>query len=84
LKRTPEEAYKPLVSGSNPPFLPFRDASFTGSTYNLTLLDCLQGIYKALINGFFNFDDFDVEEYEHYEVMHSFHTKNAFFFKAYS
>lgn len=24
LKKTPEEAYRPLVAGSNPPFLPFR------------------------------------------------------------
>ena len=24
LKKTPEEAYKPLISGSNPPYLPFR------------------------------------------------------------
>jgi len=69
LKRTPEEAYKPLISGSNPPYLPFRDASFSGSTYNLTLLDCLHGLYKALLNGFFSFDNFDVEEYEHYEKV---------------
>jgi hypothetical protein len=24
LKKTPEEAYRPLVGGTNPPFLPFR------------------------------------------------------------
>ena len=24
LKKLPDEAYRPLVSGSNPPFLPFR------------------------------------------------------------
>ena len=24
LKKTPEEAYRPLIAGSNPPFLPFR------------------------------------------------------------
>lgn len=69
MKKTPEEAYKPLISGSNPPFLPFRDASFSGSTYNLTLLDCLYGLYKALLNGFFNFESFDVDEYEHYEKV---------------
>ncbi|CAH1775565.1 unnamed protein product [Owenia fusiformis] len=67
LKKTPEEAYRPLVAGSNPPFLPFRDASFGACTYNLTLLDVLHGLNKALINGFFNFDTFDVDEYEHYE-----------------
>ena len=28
LKKTPEEAYKPLVAGANPPFLPFRSEHF--------------------------------------------------------
>uniref|UniRef100_A0AAR2LW47 protein-tyrosine-phosphatase n=1 Tax=Pygocentrus nattereri TaxID=42514 RepID=A0AAR2LW47_PYGNA len=45
----------------------FRDASFGNCTYNLTILDCLQGIRKALQHGFLNFDTFDVTEYEHYE-----------------
>ena len=69
MKKTPEEAYKPLISGSNPPFLPFRDASLSGSTYNLTLLDWFYGHYKALLNGFFNFESIDVDEYEHYEKV---------------
>ncbi|XP_030061604.1 dual specificity protein phosphatase CDC14A isoform X2 [Microcaecilia unicolor] len=67
LKKTPEESYRALLSGSNPPYLPFRDASFGNCTYNLTVLDCLQGIRKALQHGFFNFETFDVDEYEHYE-----------------
>ncbi|KAM9379417.1 dual specificity protein phosphatase CDC14A isoform 2-T2 [Phaethornis superciliosus] len=67
LKKTPEEAYRTLLSGSNPPYLPFRDASFGNCTYNLTILDCLQGVNKALQHGFFDFQTFDVDEYEHYE-----------------
>nr|XP_033771880.1 dual specificity protein phosphatase CDC14A isoform X2 [Geotrypetes seraphini] len=67
LKKTPEESYRALLSGSNPPYLPFRDASFGNCTYNLTVLDCLQGIRKALQHGFFSFETFDVDEYEHYE-----------------
>ncbi|XP_077188979.1 dual specificity protein phosphatase CDC14A isoform X1 [Paroedura picta] len=67
LKKTPEEAYRILLSGSNPPYLPFRDASFGNCTYNLTILDCLQGIKKALQHGFFDFRTFDADEYEHYE-----------------
>ncbi|CAF0934947.1 unnamed protein product [Didymodactylos carnosus] len=71
LKRTPEEAYKPLVSAINTtqPFLPFRDASLGPSSYNLTLLDTLQGLYKAMLHKFFDFDHFDLEEYEHYEKV---------------
>ncbi|XP_067394469.1 dual specificity protein phosphatase CDC14A isoform X2 [Emydura macquarii macquarii] len=67
LKKSPEEAYRALLSGSNPPYLPFRDASFGNCTYNLTILDCLQGIKKAFQHGFFDFKTFDVDEYEHYE-----------------
>ncbi|XP_053484344.1 cell division cycle 14Aa isoform X4 [Ictalurus furcatus] len=67
LKRTPEEVYRALISGTNVSYLPFRDAAFGNCTYNLTILDCLQGIRKALQHGFFDFETFDVEEYEHYE-----------------
>lgn len=67
LKKTPEEAYKPLIGGNSPPFCPFRDAAYGMSTYHLTLLDCLQAIDKAYKLGFFNFEDFDVDEYEYYE-----------------
>ncbi|CAJ1059532.1 dual specificity protein phosphatase CDC14AB isoform X1 [Xyrichtys novacula] len=67
LKKTPEEAYRALISGSNASYLPFRDASFGNCTFNLTVLDCLQGIRKALQHGFFDFERFDVDEYEHYE-----------------
>ncbi|XP_066536988.1 cell division cycle 14Aa isoform X2 [Hoplias malabaricus] len=67
LKRTPEEVYHALISGTNVSYLPFRDAAFGSCTYNLTILDCLQGIRKALQHGFFDFETFDVEEYEYYE-----------------
>ncbi|XP_013874619.1 dual specificity protein phosphatase CDC14AB isoform X2 [Austrofundulus limnaeus] len=67
LKRSPEEAYRALISGSNASYLPFRDAAFGNCSYDLTVLDCLQGIRKALQHGFFDFETFDVEEYEHYE-----------------
>ncbi|KAK9497344.1 hypothetical protein O3M35_004678 [Rhynocoris fuscipes] len=67
LKKTPEEAFKALVDGIQPPFIPFRDASSGVSVFHVTLLDCLQAVYKAYHLGFFNFDDFDVDEYEYYE-----------------
>ncbi|XP_070343019.1 dual specificity protein phosphatase CDC14A isoform X6 [Equus asinus] len=54
LKKTPEEAYRALLSGSTAPYLPFRDASFGNCSYNLTILDCLQGIRKRVENGDFN------------------------------
>jgi len=69
LNRTPEEAYRPLAGGTNPVLLAFRDAAFGPSTFNLTLLDCLNGLHKALKFRFFDFGDFDVDEYEHYEKV---------------
>uniref|UniRef100_H2Z9U8 Uncharacterized protein n=1 Tax=Ciona savignyi TaxID=51511 RepID=H2Z9U8_CIOSA len=67
LKRTPEEAYRPLVSGNSPPYLPYRDASFGPCSYNLTLLDCLHAVDRAITHRFYSFDSFDPDEYEHYE-----------------
>ncbi|MEE6511312.1 hypothetical protein FKM82_017793 [Ascaphus truei] len=50
-------------SPGQPSYLPFRDASYGNCTYNLTILDCLQGIRKALRHGFFHFNSFDVDGY---------------------
>jgi len=38
------------------------------SVYHITLMDCLNAVHKALNLGFFNFEDFDVDEYEYFEV----------------
>ncbi|KAG7269259.1 hypothetical protein CRUP_024182 [Coryphaenoides rupestris] len=67
LKRSPEEAYRTLISANSTPYLPFRDAAVGESVYNLTVLDCLRGFHKALQSVFLDFDNFNVEEYEHYE-----------------
>ncbi|XP_074545087.1 dual specificity protein phosphatase CDC14AB-like [Halichoeres trimaculatus] len=67
LKRSPKEVYRILTPGNNMGFMPFRDAAVGECSFNLTVLDCLQGIQMALQNGFFDFDKFSVEEYEHYE-----------------
>lgn len=69
LKKSPEEVHQLLTSKSGPSFLCFRDASLGASIYNLTLLDCFRGISKALTFGFFNFEIFNVDEYEHYEKV---------------
>ena len=69
LGKSPEEAFKPLVGGFNPPFVPFRDASFGVSIYTITILDCLKAVDKAKKANFFNFEDFDYDEYEHYEKV---------------
>ncbi|XP_037906091.1 probable serine/threonine-protein kinase MARK-A isoform X3 [Hermetia illucens] len=67
LNKTPEEACRPLVAGDIPSYTRFCDASYGPSVYKISLIDCLNAVYKALKSGFFNFDDFDAEEYEYYE-----------------
>lgn len=48
---------------------PFHDASPGICTYDLNILDCLNGLSKARMYGFFDFDNFDVDEYEHFEQV---------------
>lgn len=69
LEKTPEEAFQPLQGGLNPPFMPFRDASFGVAVYTITILDCLRAIQRAKEANFFDFEDFDCDEYEHYEKV---------------
>jgi cell division cycle 14 len=62
----------PAVTEGNPTLLdvpPFHDASPCACTFELTILDCLRGLAKARTYGFFDFDKFDVEEYEHFEQV---------------
>jgi cell division cycle 14 len=47
----------------------FHDASPVACTYELTLMHCLQGLQRAKQLDFFDWDTFDVEEYEHYEQV---------------
>jgi cell division cycle 14 len=51
------------------PLPPFHDASPCACTYQLTLFHCLQGLIKARQLKFFDWDNFDVEEYEYYEQV---------------
>ncbi|XP_068946626.1 dual specificity protein phosphatase CDC14A isoform X1 [Petaurus breviceps papuanus] len=67
LKKTPEEAYRALIAGSNPPYLPFRETDFGTAEFNMNILTCLISVFQGLQHGFFDFESFDVEEYEHYE-----------------
>ncbi|XP_014187086.1 dual specificity protein phosphatase CDC14AB [Haplochromis burtoni] len=67
LKRSPEDAYRTLIAGNSTGYMPFRDAAVGECSFNLTVLNCLQGINKALQHGFLDFERFSAEEYEHYE-----------------
>jgi len=65
---TADAAWTPF-SRMRPGLPPFHDASPCMCSYHLTVLDCLRGLEKAMMYGFFNFDIFDPEEYEHFETV---------------
>lgn len=67
----PPAVYPLTTIGANTvaPLPPFHDASPVACTYHLTLLHCLQGLVKARQFNFFDWDTFDVEEYEYYEQV---------------
>ena len=67
LQRTPEEAWAPLSTYGR--YAPFHDASPCACTYDVTVLDCLKGLHKARACNFFDFDAFDLNEYEHFEAV---------------
>lgn len=63
-----DKAFEPFQDAF-PPFPPFHDASPCVCTFDLTIPHCLSGLQKASRFGFFDFNTFDVEEYEHYEQV---------------
>ncbi|XP_031846821.1 cell division cycle protein 14 isoform X4 [Nomia melanderi] len=67
LKRTAEDVFNCLTSNPNCPFITFRDASVGTPWYRISLSECLSAIYKCHRLGFFNFQDFRVQEYEYFE-----------------
>ena len=63
---SPDRMYKDFVK-LQLPLVPFRDASFGPSIYNLGMIDVLKGLIKAKGFGFLNFDQFSLDEYRYYE-----------------
>lgn len=62
----PWEAFRPIAELE---LMPFRDAGRGSSDFNLTIHDCLWGMYKAVQHGLCDMNTFSVEEYEFYEKV---------------
>jgi cell division cycle 14 len=58
LRVSAECAYRPLASLAGS-LVPFRDATSLPSIYDLTVLDCLRGIRRAMSADWFDADEFD-------------------------
>lgn len=67
LDKSPDEAFKPFKGVA--PFPPWHDATPTSCTFNLTIMDTIRGLHKARECNFFDFKNFNIEEYEHYEKV---------------
>ncbi|EMD41090.1 hypothetical protein CERSUDRAFT_111664 [Gelatoporia subvermispora B] len=65
-QRPPWEAFHPIAELE---FMPFRDAGRGRSDFNLSIQDCLWGLYKAMQNGLCDMNEFDIEDYEYYEKV---------------
>ncbi|KDQ14234.1 hypothetical protein BOTBODRAFT_33022 [Botryobasidium botryosum FD-172 SS1] len=65
-RRAPWEAFHPIAELE---FMPFRDAGRGRSDFNLSIQDCLWGMWKALQHGLLDMNAFNVEEYEYYEKV---------------
>ena len=65
-RRAPWEAFHPIAEIE---FMPFRDAGRGPSDFNLSIQDCLWGIWKAMQNGLCDMNEFSVEDYEYYEKV---------------
>ena len=68
LRKTPEEAYAPFRN-VYPPFPPWHDPTPTACYFNLTVLDTLKGLYKAHQLKYFDLENFNLAEYEHFEQV---------------
>lgn len=68
LHQSPEEAYAPFRS-VYPPFPPWHDATPTACYFNLTVLDTLKGLHKAHTLKYFDLENFNLAEYEHFEQV---------------
>ncbi|PPR02462.1 hypothetical protein CVT24_002011 [Panaeolus cyanescens] len=65
-RRAPWEAFHPIAEME---FMPFRDAGRGPSDFNLSIQDCLWGIWKAMQNGLCDMNEFRVDDYEYYEKV---------------
>lgn len=65
-RQAPWEAFHPIAEME---FMPFRDAGRGRSDFNLSIQDCLWGVWKAMQNGLCDMNEFSLEEYEYYEKV---------------
>ena len=64
---TVAQALRPFMDLQHSLIIPFRDATWATSTFNLHVRDCLAGLHRAVSAGIFKQDEFDHAEYVYYD-----------------
>ena len=68
LKKTADDAWK-VLAPYHSKFVPYRDATMGTCSYKCTVLDCMRGLEYAIRLGWYNYNTFNVQEYQHYEKV---------------
>lgn len=68
LKLSPPEAFDSVFKIARKA-KPFRDASMGSCSYKCTVDHCIYATYRAMLDGFLNFDTFNVYKYEYHEQV---------------
>lgn len=67
LGATVEETWKPFVHMPSKWCVPFRDATWVASPYDLHVKDCWAGLHRAMAQGLYDPAKFDKNEYFYYD-----------------
>ena len=68
LKKSADDAWK-LFAPYHGKFVPYRDATMGTCSYRCTVQDCLRGFELGMRLNWYNYNTFDVQEYQHYEKV---------------
>ena len=68
LKKSAEEAWAVFKPYHNK-FIPYRDATMGNCAYRCTNLHCFQGLEYGIALGWYDYNNFDVQEYQHFEKV---------------
>ena len=64
---SPEEAFRPFNGLHHGLTMPFRDATWIRSTFDLYVEDCVSGLQRAVCAGIYKQSEFDPREYFYYD-----------------
>jgi len=69
-KKTPDEVYAPFVNMRHS-LVCYHDCWRSAGVPGINLYDCLRGLYKAVVNKFFDYHTFDVKEYDFHQEINN-------------